>query len=277
MLEYPAFVSALAQGRFGSLFVLDVGCLKGINSTFNLARGDMMLKDFLQKILLLFESKNIEDLDVSRKGSTFFVGVKNTTILETLTLSNLAKNIIGPGLEFTYNKQTIILPCGFSYTNIADQKNRSRITNITRHHFNESNKTISKKRLEADIYRTKSLCLYLLNDPDKLQNIIQRISERLQNISKNLDYFERGSWSELDFFVNELISETNINHSNTTEEAELEGKASTMSIRYVERCEKIILVLKNQFKGFQYNSRREVINNFISILEDSIFAMKHNT
>jgi GGDEF domain-containing protein len=285
MLPYADYISEISRGSYDAIGVFDVGFLKEINSNFNLVRGDMMLQSFFRQILNCFEKLGLEDMDFSRKGGTFFVGLKNsgTSSLAKLMYSN--KKMIEKGLKFEYKGESVTLPCGSAYR--ISRRDELRVlrkrTNISNNQYKQSNTMVSDKRSEAEMTRYQNMCKLLVKDQDELRRVIALLKQKM-DIENRENYVQKiaPSLSKGQFWVDSLTGSDPFYemYQEVPDDADIDFETDVRYIkniipgRYVDRCQTIKTIL-SELPVSDYLYQLDDIAELIEVLDKTITIMMH--
>jgi GGDEF domain-containing protein len=265
MLPYVNFVESLSRGEYGTMCVFEVGYLKEINSNFNLARGDEMLVSFFQKILLSLQGVDPNSIVFSRKGGTFFVGIKDQSVSNHLKFVDSIKKSINQGLPFKYRGEEMNLPCGFS-SKLFSTKTLSEFQKrkqLNGRHFDESNKIVSAKRQEAELMRCKNMCIGLVADIkgfDIVSNLLEKQIEEEQIGYSEITLNKYHFWNI--FLTSDIPIDDYIKNNKT------------LPIRYINRCKNVRDVLLDFQEIRRYDKQSREIDKFIKTLESLITKME---
>lgn len=279
MIPYVDYIREVSKGQYSAVGIFDVGFLKEINENFNLARGDIMLQSFFQKILTCLNQAGLDNVDFSRKGGTFFLGLKDVSVPGLAKLMSDIKKTFNKGLVFEYKDESIILPCGSSYRLFKEEELRvlKKRTKIDDSQFNQLNHVISSKRSEAEFGRYKNMCTYLAKNETQLRQVINHLSVRLKGQIEPIsnDRSNPTTWSKEQFWVDALIGSNTFRPTigHLKGEKNSDSLAIVVPARYIDRCE----IVKNIFSELSianYVDQLDDIIELVEVLDKAIVKMK---
>lgn len=279
IIPYVDYVREVSRGHYSAISIFDVGFLKEINEKFNLARGDIMLQSFFQQILINLNQAGLDNVDFSRKGGTFFIGLKDASVPGLANLMSGIKKTINKGLIFKYKGETITLPCGSSYRLFKDDELRilKKRTSINDSQFKQSNHVISSKRSEAELIRYKNMCTYLAKNQILMRKVINLLNTKLKGQSKSsLSDKTTSTWNKEQFWVDALIGPTNLYSASSELEGEEKNDSLTdvIPVRYIDRC-KVVKTVFSELSVADYVDQLDDIIELVDVLEIAISKMKN--
>jgi GGDEF domain-containing protein len=264
MLSYQQFVDKISDSRYKAVCVFDISWLKEMND-INMARGDLLLRAFFDKITSSLGPVQSQRVDITRKGGTFIVGIKDNNNINLEKVLEDMRIAMNGGLDTTIGGMDLNVPCGYSHFRKSSNSRQPQARTVPKTKFEESNTLVTQTRNDADRNKIENLCLSLLRKPEDQSRLTELLQKKLLD-TQNKDNNEiADGWIEGWFWLNYLTGKLPLN--DTSEERQI------FPARYTDRCKSI----KDKIRLLSItssSSKTEDTKALIAMLEELLIKMR---